>query len=65
MSAEATAGARGHEKSCYWHSEYKIIVHCFPPGQCRCVCGEIVVRKQIRRVKIGNFGRGQFTNFSS
>jgi len=65
MSEPTTSPGRGREKMCYPHPKYKITVHCFQPGQCRCTCGEIVIRRQVRRKKIGNFGRGQSANFSA
>jgi len=65
MTQAATRGDSGQEKMCYWHEEYQIVVHCFGPGECRCLCGKVIVRKQIRRSKIGNFGRGRVMDFTS
>lgn len=44
------------ELMCEYDEQREVVIHRFDTGDCRCRCGEKVVRKPIKRVRL-KFGK--------
>jgi hypothetical protein len=49
-------------KLCALDEARGVMVHRFDPGQCRCRCGEKVIRKPVKKSRM-KFGQSEDTDF--